>query len=101
MISELADLEYGERLRRCNLTTLEIRRHRADLLEVYRIVHGINDLDPGEFFIFRSDGEGRDTIVKFTQLCSKFPPTAPLNFALDWLALDRDISFGRLTSPNV
>ena len=40
-------------------------------------------------------------IVKFTQFCSKFPPTALLNFACDWLALDRDISFGRLTSPNV
>ena len=41
------------------------------------------------------------TIVKFTQLCSKSPPTALSNFACDWLALDRDISFGRLTSPNV
>ena len=40
-------------------------------------------------------------IVKFTQLYSKFPPTALLNFACDWLALDRDISFGQLTSPNV
>ena len=38
------------------------------------------------------------TIVKFTQLCSKFLPTALLNFACDWLALDTDISFGRLTS---
>ena len=38
------------------------------------------------------------TIVKFAQLCSKFPPTALLNFACDWLALDRDILFGRLTS---
>ena len=42
-----------------------------------------------------------ECIVKFTQLCSKFPSTAPLNFACDWLALDRDISFGRLTNPNV
>ena len=41
------------------------------------------------------------TIVKFTQLCSKFSPTALSNFACDWLALDRDISFGLLTSPNV
>ena len=61
MISELADLEYSERLRKCNLATLEIRRHREDLLEVYRIVHGIDDLDPGDFFIFRSDGMGRDS----------------------------------------
>ena len=28
-------------------------------------------------------------------------PTALLNFACDWLALDEDISFGWLTSPNV
>ena len=41
------------------------------------------------------------TIVKFTQLCSKFPPTTLLNFACDWLALDRDISFGWLTNPSV
>ena len=40
-----------------------------------------------------------DTIVKFTQLCSKFLPTALLKFACDLLALDRDISFRRLTSP--
>ena len=38
---------------------------------------------------------------QFTQHCSKFPPTALLNFACDWLALDRDISFGRLNSHNV
>ena len=44
---------------------------------------------------------GRSTMVKFTQLCSKFPLAALLNFACDWLALDRDISFGQLTSPNV
>ena len=33
-----------------------------------------------------------DGIVRFPQLCSKFPPTALLNFACDWLALDRDIT---------
>ena len=39
------------------------------------------------------------TIVRFTQLCSKFPPTLLLNFACDLLALDRHISY--ITSPNV
>ena len=34
----------------------------------------------------------RVTIVKFTQLCSKFLPIALLNIASDWLALNRDIS---------
>ena len=32
------------------------------------------------------------TIVRFSQLCSKVPPTALLNFACDWLALDRDMT---------
>ena len=41
------------------------------------------------------------TIVQFTQLCSKFPPAALLNFACDWFALNRDMSFGQLTSPNM
>ena len=40
-------------------------------------------------------------IVRFTQLCSKYLPTVLLNFACGWLALDRNISLGRLTSPNV
>ena len=31
----------------------------------------------------------------------QIPPTALLNFACDWLALYRDISFGWLTSPSV
>ena len=31
----------------------------------------------------------------------QIPIHSILNFACDWLTLDRDISFGRLTSPNV
>ena len=53
------------------------------------------------FFFFFSFFFISCVIVKFTQLCSKFPPTALLNFACDWLALDRDLSFGQLTSPIV
>ena len=59
MISGLTNLDYENRLKRCNLTTLEIRRYRADLLEVYRIVHGIDDLDSGDFFVFRRGGVTR------------------------------------------
>jgi len=31
-----------ERLKRCGLTTLEKRRSRADLIEAYKIITGIN-----------------------------------------------------------
>ena len=34
-------LEYRERLKRANLTTLEIRRKAADLLEVFKIINGL------------------------------------------------------------
>ena len=60
MIPELANLEYSERLKRCKLTTLEIRRYRADLLEVFRIVHGIDELEPNSFFTLRRAREGRN-----------------------------------------
>jgi ribonucleases P/MRP protein subunit RPP40 len=40
MVSGFKDIPYEERLRRMNLTTLETRRLRADLLEVYKIMTG-------------------------------------------------------------
>jgi ribonucleases P/MRP protein subunit RPP40 len=40
MVSGFKDIHYEERLRRLNLTTLETRRLRADLLEVYKIITG-------------------------------------------------------------
>ena len=45
MIPALKDLSYTERLKSLNLETLEYRRKRADLLETYRIMNNIHDLD--------------------------------------------------------
>ena len=41
MIPELKSLPYEGRLKRLNLTTLEIRRIRCDLIGVYRILNVI------------------------------------------------------------
>ena len=38
------------RLRILNLTTLETRFLRADMIEVYKIFKGMDKLDPGRFF---------------------------------------------------
>lgn len=45
MVPSLRDLSYRERLRKLKLETLDYRRRRADLLEAYRIMNGIHNLD--------------------------------------------------------
>ena len=50
MIEGLEGLGYLERLRILNLTTLETRFLRADLIEVYKIFNGLDKLDPERFF---------------------------------------------------
>jgi len=39
-------LPYGERLTRLGLTTLETRRLRGDLIEVFKIFKGFDDVKP-------------------------------------------------------
>ena len=50
MIPELSQLNYEERLCRTNLLSLEMRRLRADLIEVFKIVKGIEMLTNIHFF---------------------------------------------------
>src|SRR6266516_379357 len=49
-IEGLKGLSYEERLKRLNLTTLETRRTRADLIEVYKIMHKMEGLRVEDFF---------------------------------------------------
>ena len=50
LISDLKDKSYENRLRILNLTTLETRRLRGDLIEVFKIFKGFDNLDPTMFF---------------------------------------------------
>ena len=50
MIEECKGLSYEERLKLTQLTTLETRRLRADMIEVYRILKSIDKVDPVKFF---------------------------------------------------
>ena len=45
MIPELSQLNYEERLCRTNLLSMEMRRLRADLIEGFKIVKGIDNVD--------------------------------------------------------
>ena len=50
MVEGLKNIPYEERLKRLNLTTLETRRLRADMIEVYKMFHGMEGLDRNKFF---------------------------------------------------
>ena len=51
MIQGFYSKTYEERLHELKLTTLETRRLRGDLIEVFKIFKGFTDLNPNEFFV--------------------------------------------------
>ena len=52
MIPSLRSLSYEQRLVALKLTTLETRRLRGDLIEVFKIVKGFDDVNVSDFFSF-------------------------------------------------
>lgn len=59
MISGLQSLTYPERLRMLHLDSLAFRRRRSDMVQVFRIVKGFDNVDPARFFQFN-----RDTVTR-------------------------------------
>jgi len=56
MIPGLKNLKYEDRFRELNLWTLEDRRVRADLIEVFKIVSGLSSIKPETFVVFDNKG---------------------------------------------
>ena len=56
MVSGLQGKEYKDRLEELGLTTLEDRRVRGDMIEVWKILHGKEDVLPGTWFSMASEG---------------------------------------------
>ena len=62
MVSNMRGKSYEERLIEANMTTLETRRHRGDLIQMFRIMSGKDDVSPDTWFqtmtVNRGDGVG-------------------------------------------
>ena len=54
MVKLIKDLPYEARLRELGLPTLEYRRERADQIQVYKIIHGIDKIETEKFFTMSS-----------------------------------------------
>ena len=55
MIEEIRHLPYEDRLKECNLITLELRRRRYDLIETFKIINEIYAVDKEKFFKIRTN----------------------------------------------
>ena len=62
MIPEMQTRCYEDRLKLCNLTTLETRRIRGDQIEVFKIMHGYEGLDKNKFIRLKTGNNGRGHI---------------------------------------
>ena len=47
MVLELRGMEYGERLKKLGYMYLEMRRKRGDLIQLYKIANGLEEVDLG------------------------------------------------------
>ena len=52
LLPELRHLSYSERLQELNLSTLLYRRKRADVIQVFKIMKGFDDIRIEDFFEF-------------------------------------------------
>ena len=103
LISELNPLTYEDRLKLLQLTTLEDKRIRGDLIKVYKLIHGIDNVDHTQFFTIIRDGPS--TATRGHQLKIKVPHCKTerrknffsIRVISKWNKLPPDVVF----SPNV
>ena len=61
MVSELTRSSYSDKLIELNLQSLENQRLRYDLIEIYKIMHGVNNVDKCTWFSMLADTSNRIT----------------------------------------
>ena len=76
LVPEIRNLSYSQRLKELGLTTLEERRKRGDLIEVFKIMHGFDNLDRSQFFTLVSEVHSHDTTGHNFCIYRKFKNTS-------------------------
>ena len=76
MITNFHNLSYEQRLSELMLTTLETRRLRGDLIQVFKIMKGFDDLNYQDFFVVSTNRSRGHTLklfkARFNTNCGKF-----------------------------
>ena len=71
MITECRNLNYESRLNVLNLISLEDRRTRGDLIQVFKLVKGIDKVDCGTFFKLANSSRTRGHKFKIVKVRSR------------------------------
>ena len=61
LVSGIGSLPYGERLKKCGLTSLEDRRKRGDAIECFKILNGFVEYGGVDFFSLARDRHSLNT----------------------------------------
>jgi len=72
MIPDIKNLPYTVRLEKLGLWSLEYRRIRADLIEVYKIIHGLSTVNFFTFFEYSDEHRTRGHSLKSQKHRSRF-----------------------------
>ena len=67
MVPGLHNLSYPERLGKLDLPSLEFRRLRGDMVETYKIVNGLYDVEATDFFNFVPNSATRGNAHKIAK----------------------------------
>ena len=59
IIQSLRNLSYEERLKRLGMFSLRRRRIRDDMIEVFKMIHGIDNVNLGKLFCINEDSRTR------------------------------------------
>ena len=68
IIKGLKNMEYPDRLRILGLDSLQFRRRRNDVLQVFRLFRKIDNIEVGKFFVVNDNGRTRGHSFKLTKL---------------------------------
>ena len=97
LVPQLNDTPYEERLKIFNLTTLEERRIRGDAIETYKFMHGLENVDPTQFFKLVREGPSLHTRGNQLKLETQYARTElrrnfySVRAAKQWNNLPRDV----------
>ena len=67
MITSIKSLQYEARLQKLGLWTLEERRNRADLIEVFKMAHGFSAIPLTDMFQIDASGRTRGHSLKLVK----------------------------------